>query len=276
MNLTRSDLKDAFPNMVPPATAQGMDLSLSQLKGMPLLARIPGFTIDVEKLNSHLQNVVKKFPITHISRDPTDPTLKYGGWSVTSLTGETEDGWQSQRGWRDGKFDNTLAYEVGWRPRWFHRNKTPICTGYLNEVVDMMTEWGYNPSAIRIWDNPPGGCHIGRHTDAASNQYAVRLHIPIITNPDCVHVWYTDPETRIHIPADGSAYLFRTNVNHDTFNYGTTERFHLIAEVFDTKGHCPEFKYARPVHLIEKTAREWIASQERVLAKRKAAESGTA
>lgn len=121
---------------------------------------------------------------------------------------------------------------------------------------------GYHPKAIRIWDNPPGGSHIGMHTDGTSNQYSVRLHIPIVTNPDCVHVWYTEPEeTRHHIPADGSAYLFRTNMNHDTFNYGTTERFHLIAEVWDTVGHVPEFKYRFPMSVPQSSADAWMAAQ---------------
>jgi hypothetical protein len=260
-------VKDAFSNMVPPAAKHLADLSPTQAAKMPFIAKVPGLTVDVEKLNWHLQNVVKTFPITHIQRDPTNPLLKYGGWSVTSFTGAVQDGWQSQLGWRDGKFDSLLAYKNNWRPRWFYRNKTAICTGYLNEVVDMVADMGFNPTAIRIWDNPPGGCHIGRHTDGPDNQYSVRLHIPIVTNDDCVHVWYTDPETRVHIPADGSSYLFRTNVNHDTFNNGTTERFHLIFEVWDTVGVVPEFKYTRPADFVEQQARAWVAQQERALAK---------
>lgn len=258
---------DARHNMVKDVGAAYADLTIEQQREMPLLAKVPGLHVDIEKLNWHLQNVVKQYEPVYIQRDPINqPLLKYGGWSVTSFTGDYRDGWQSQLGWKDGKFNDLLAYKNNWRPRWFYNKKTQICTGYLNEVVDMVNDMGFFTTAIRIWDNPPGGHHIGIHTDGASNQYCVRLHIPIVTNPDCVHVWTTLPEeTRVHIPADGSGYMFRTNINHDTFNYGTTERFHLIFEVWDVKGVVPGFKFDN-LNQLRLRAEKWVADREAELA----------
>jgi len=244
------------------------DFTEEQHRSLPLLAEVPGLLVDLEKLNWHLENVVKKEPALYITRDE-DRKMRYGGWSVTSVSGHVHDGWQSTSGWKtidadgNGTYSDLLAFQAGYRPRWFSTKKTPICTGYLNEVVDMITDMGFYPKSIRIWDNPPGGYHIGQHTDGPSEVYCVRLHIPIVTNPDCVHTWYTAPEpTSLHIPADGRGHLFRTNISHDTFNHGSTQRFHLIAEVWDTKGLVPGFKYDT-ISAIRKNANNWLLNQTR-------------
>lgn len=94
-------MKDAHPNKLALATGVFVDLTSHQYKHQPLLAKIPNFVVDVEKLNWHLQNVVKKYPATYIRSQPGRPEYVYGGWSVTSFTGEVEDGWQSQSGYVD-------------------------------------------------------------------------------------------------------------------------------------------------------------------------------
>lgn len=98
---------------------------------------------------------------------------------------------------------------------------------------------------VSIFDTPPGGGHhLGPHTDNADNRYSARLHVPILSNSGCIHEWYAEPEDyKCHIPADGSAYMFRTNILHDTYNHGTEDRYHLIAEVYDTNHVVPGFEY---------------------------------
>lgn len=242
------------------------DITIEQQQNMPLLAKIPGLQVDIEKLNWHFQNVVKQYEPVYTRTESDKPLKKYGGWSVTSQTGDYRDGWDQYRGQNNA--DPLTRYKNNWRPRWFFDKKTQICTGYLNEVVDMVNDMGFVTRGIRIWDNPIGGHHIGWHTDGPSNVYSVRLHIPIVTNPDCVHVWATLPEeTRIHIPADGSTYLFRTNVTHDTFNYGTTERYHLIFETWDVKGIVPGFKYEYDIGKMAAEAEKWVADREAELAR---------
>jgi len=233
-----------IPNTVPKVSASAEDFTDEHKQTMPLIAQIPNFTVDIKRLQEQVLEIADKYPAVYAHRDPINhPTHKYGGWSVTSQTGDIYDGWQSHLGFKDGKFDNILAYKAGWRPRWFHTNKTPICTGYLSDIVDQVSSMGFYPCAIRIMESPPK-CYLGMHADAPDNQYSIRLHIPIITDDNAYHVWYTDPITKIHMPADGSTFLIRTNVNHSAHNEGEFPRYHLVFDVWDTKGIIPEFKYS--------------------------------
>lgn len=229
--------KNKLPNPTPLSNPATSDITPEQNDAMPLLAKIPDLKFDIDRLQWCMKNIVLKVP-PYWAGGATDkrPQRKYGGWSLTSSNGDVHDGWQSVSGWANGKFNIDLAYKNGYIPRWFHTKRTPICVDYFAEVMDTLEEMGFYPHAVRIWINPAGGHHVGPHTDNADNRYSARLHIPLITNEGCVHEWYADPEDyTVHIPADGSAYMFRTNILHDVYNHGTEDRYHIIAEVYDTK-----------------------------------------
>jgi hypothetical protein len=152
------------------------------------------------------------------------------------------DGW-TQKGWRNGAFHIDWAYAAGWRPKWFHTQPTELCTGYFAEVLAALDRLGLTPRGLRIWASEPGH-HVGPHTDGPDDLYSLRLHIPLITNPDCTHTWYTDQGPQIyHIPADGRAHYFRTNIMHDVHNHSSQPRYHLIADIWDTQGLVKEYYY---------------------------------
>jgi hypothetical protein len=234
------------------------DISTEENDNMPLLAKVPNLSFDTDRLVWCLKNIVMKEPIFWAGEATEKrPMRKYGGWSLTSNNGNIHDGWQSVAGWENGQFNLKLAYENGYIPRLFHNKKTSICIDYFEEVIRTLEDMGFNPHAVRIWNNPKGGHHIGPHTDNADNRYSARLHIPIITNSGCIHEWYADPEDyKCHIPADGSAYMFRTNILHDTYNFGKEDRYHIIAEVYDTKHVVPGFGYNHIENLKSQAKKE--------------------
>lgn len=237
--------KNTNPNPSPNVPDAVSDITCEQNDNMPLLTKVPNLKFDIERLQWCMNNIVLRHePFWAGRATEKRPERKYGGWSLTSSNGDMYDGWQSVNGWKDNKFHIDLAYQNGFMPRWYHNKRTQICVDYFAEIMDILEEKGFYPKAVRIWVNPANGAHIGPHTDNADNAYSVRLHIPIITNPGCIHEWYATPEDyKVHIPADGSAYLFRTNIMHDTYNHGTTDRYHFIAEVFDTNHLVPGYGY---------------------------------
>lgn len=66
----------------------------------------------------------------------------------------------------------------------------------------------------------------GVHHDGAT---AVRLHIPILTNPDA---WIEIGGRRYHLPADGAGYLVNTSRMHRIGNDGPTNRTHHVSILY--------------------------------------------
>ncbi len=71
------------------------------------------------------------------------------------------------------------------------------------------------------------------HYDGTEDVYAVRLHIPIITNNQC---FFATRNESYHLPADGSAYVLRVNVEHCAHNFGSEDRYHLVMNMWDVNG----------------------------------------
>jgi aspartyl/asparaginyl beta-hydroxylase len=75
----------------------------------------------------------------------------------------------------------------------------------------------------------PGFSH-AMHVDRQIDPYWVtRVHVPIVTNPQCWHRWESDM-VKVHFPV-GSAYSFDTESRHDFANEGPTPRIHLLFDV---------------------------------------------
>lgn len=73
------------------------------------------------------------------------------------------------------------------------------------------------------------------HTDGADNKRNLRLHIPIVTNPEAYLVFFDHkPQTGDavnskfeHLPA-GSSYEVDTTGWHTAFNFGGEPRYHIV------------------------------------------------
>lgn len=65
--------------------------------------------------------------------------------------------------------------------------------------------------------------------------YAVRIIIPIITNKECLNIfWRKNDRYEYFLEANGSAYFLNTGVKHSVENKGSTPR---IALMFSLKGY---------------------------------------
>lgn len=178
-----------------------------------MFARLLGFKADVGALRAHFLEQVKLQPATQYR----DNRVDYIGWAVTSRDGTMEDGVKriSTKG--------TTANIRGVTP-------TPICTGALAGVIETLRGHGLKPYRARIMQLESEGDQMPWHVDSTKETW--RLHIPIITNPNCFFEWQRpDGSTEsVHLPADGAAWLVRVDVNHRAVNHSdaSSNRVHLL------------------------------------------------
>jgi hypothetical protein len=161
----------------------------------------------------------------------------FGGWSVYSANGHYNDGWhQGHMLFKqvEGKqvFDYQAAEKMGKKSERSFRVPTEICFGYMAVVMSQIEDLGFEPRRARVSIITKQGS-TSWHRDAEDKNYAVRLHIPIITNENC---FFENRREKYSMPADGSAYLVRVNCEHRAYNLGPEHRYHLIMQVWDHKG----------------------------------------
>lgn len=197
---------------------------------------------DIEKLQDHLKNVVLPNKITRQSG-------AFGGWSVLSSDGTITDGWQMGHVLFDPTVEQSRkeAIKSQIKKRFSEYTvETDICSGYLVEVIEAIRKQGLSPFRARIICLSAESAS-SWHFDAAVNEYAVRLHIPIVTNDGCFFETRSESE---HLKADGSAYFIYVNREHRVYNKGPADRFHIVMDVVDknqaTIHHRYEDFYSKP------------------------------
>ncbi|HEX4880276.1 MAG TPA: class I SAM-dependent methyltransferase [Limnobacter sp.] len=177
-----------------------------------LFCKLANFKVDVDALREHFRSKVEPTPFIEYRDNQVD----YVGWAVTSRDGSTEDGVK-----RIGAKTNNNKRGT---------TKTGICTGVLGEVIDQLMASGLDPYRCRLMKLSSEGTAMPFHTDSDTETW--RLHIPVITNEDCHFQWQMDDGTihSVHLPADGSAWLVRVDVEHRAINarQQTSERVHLL------------------------------------------------
>lgn len=190
------------------------------------------FSVDVEQLRRDYEQVRNHFA-------PHMVSTFYGGWSVTSSTGSYKDGWLKpgvnfEQVSKDmsredyAKFVNESGQQ---KPILEYVKPTEACTEYLKSIIAVWSKMGLVPCRVRLALLKPGASS-DWHQDAPDWLYNVRLHIPIVTNEGCIFETKTEST---HIAADGSVYFVPVNNVHRVVNRGTTDRVHLIANIYDTK-----------------------------------------
>lgn len=196
------------------------------------------FSYDTNELVKCLDEIRNAFPIFM-------QTENFGGWSVTSNDGSYKSGW----GEHHEEFSNINCkdiYQV--REQLKARNistikdqnkHTEVCMGYIKNIMQDLEFKGFYPRRARLSYLAPKSATIF-HRDAPDWLYYVRMHIPILTNPSCFFEYESDRE---HLFADGSVYLAKVNTMHKTVNYGAEARYHLIMDVWDTKGFSSFHRY---------------------------------
>ena len=192
---------------------------------------------DIARLQQHLEEYVFSLPVYEHAQG------YHGGWGVTSADGSYNQGWERIRYFTlvNGvwTFNEEKAKAAGFKPVKYHNVPTEICTGYMAEVLRMLEERGFQPRRARI--NLMRAGRVSRvHQDYPSGLYAVRIHIPIITNPSC---FFCSPDEEAHMPADGSGYLVTISRPHYIYNQGASDRYHFVAEVWDTRSVSQHHRY---------------------------------
>lgn len=185
--------------------------------------------LDIQRLQQHLKECV-------LDKEITKQSEAFGGWSVLSPDGDYRQGWV--QGHKLLKPETTEEEKAEIRKAFGNKKiaeytvETEICTGYLLEIVEMLRERQLSPCRARII-RLTAGLACSWHFDTTPNNYLVRLHIPIVTNPGC---FFETPNEREHLPADGSAYFIFVNREHRVINHGTEDRYHLVIDVTDVAG----------------------------------------
>lgn len=183
------------------------------------------YNFDIDKLQNYLNDTVLKIgnPICPIAEG-------YGGWSITSQTGDWKDGWRAKG-------------QVVFPPEKYNK-PTSLYTGYIVDVLDRISQDGFEPTKVRVSQLPPYG-KSSIHRDYPPSMWRARLHIPILTNDKCCHIIYSNDlkeETKYHMAANGSAYMFWANLRHQYWNLSSINRYHIVMDVVDTQGITENFK----------------------------------
>ena len=85
---------------------------------------------------------------------------------------------------------------------------------YINNIIKQN-----NLVRTRLMKMRPQSCYLW-HADKTK-----RLHIPVYTHSHC---FLLVDEDRIHLPADGTAYVVDTTKNHTALNCSKIDRIHIV------------------------------------------------
>ncbi|WP_201276831.1 hypothetical protein [Microbulbifer sp. ALW1] len=216
-------------------------ISKSESKNLPyiesetneiMFAKVKNFHVDIKKLQQQFNDNISNEPSTPYR----DNNIEYIGWAVTSRDGSLNDG---VRRISSNDKNNKRGKE-----------KTKICNGYLNEVLQSIKSKNLQPYRARIMQLKSNGKEMPFHVD--EKKEAWRLHIPINTNPESYFEWRRKDGSieRVHLPADGSAWLVRVDVEHRATNLDpdNKNRVHLLMGLNEP----PKLEQIKPLLLVNK------------------------
>jgi hypothetical protein len=188
--------------------------------------------VDIARLRDEIDRIAVEHPPTWRVE------LGYGGWSILSASGRTDDGWQAgqEYGHEDESgrfvFDWDAAIAGGFKPDCMHTEPTPIHSGYLGEVMARLYGMGLVCYRARICIMRRHGS-LRWHRDGSEGTYCARINIPIVTNETC---FLENGSGRMHLAADGSGYLIDVSRPHRAVNGTRDRRIHLVTNVIDVRG----------------------------------------
>jgi len=179
----------------------------------------------------------------------------FGGWSLTTRTGHWQDGWEvGHTGhpaehliFPNGEPNFKAAKYLDISDPFEHKNPTEACIGPIADALKQIQTLGFYIRRARVSILRPGGKTL-LHSDGPREKYMARIHIPVITDPACIH---NADGTAFHMPADGSVYIIWVNVPHQVSNDSNIDRYHIIMDAYDVAGITEEFKYPDNIRDLE-------------------------
>jgi hypothetical protein len=222
--------------------------------------------VDIEKLQYELKTKVFKLG-EGIFQGNSVVTLPehggFGGWSILSRTGDWKDGWEighvthikelKDVFYPEGKPNYKVFKYMNLSQPFEHVNPTQACIGEIDTVIKKIDSLGFYPRRARV-TVLKAGCIGDYHRDGDANTYIARIHIPIITNEECIH--YCEGE-KLHMPADGSVYIMWVNKMHQIQNTSKQNRYHIIMDAYDTQHITQNFKYTGNVNSFIEHAKKY-------------------
>ncbi len=160
----------------------------------------------------------------------------WGGWSLTSSSGDVYDGWQSG----EKIFDQSITDEerlrllMSFKDKRFDR-KTSLFSDYIEFITRDLGTLPLYVERIRLVvlvPHPESVSYWHQDTEAPRNLFKLRLHVPIITNDQCLFEY---KDKRVHLPADGSAYIIDVGTPHRVLNLSRENRFHLMMDLVNSQ-----------------------------------------
>ena len=181
-----------------------------------------------EKLKKEFFNFIKE------QYHPTMQSNIYGGWSILSSNGSINDGFINGSKFliRDQKtgtlhFDRKKAFTYGILPTHEYKYPTLLFRGEFVKIILNMQKLKLYPKRCRLIFLKKNST-IKWHQDGATGQVVTRLHVPIITNKNCVFETATQ---KVHMPANGNGYLLFIDELHRVVNASDFDRYHIITDV---------------------------------------------
>ena len=163
----------------------------------------------------------------------------WGGWSITSSSGDVYDGWQT------GEKINDLTISEEERIRlkdFFSKTNfdkpTIIYNSYIEDLLKKLESSLPNLKLTRLRiallkPHQEETAYWHQDGEFEEGQKVFRFHIPILTNELC---FFEYPEQRHHLVADGSTYLVEISRIHRALNLSNQDRYHLIADASQKLG----------------------------------------
>lgn len=221
-----------------------------------MIEKLP-YSVDIKSIQKDLEEI-KKIPITWQGKEYG--YTNFGGWSVLSRTSTCDDGWEVGIEQCENKsYKYQLAKHLKISHPFEHINETPACIGEIKKIINTLNSDGFYPRRARITLLKANTCSIV-HIDNAwpddnlNQNYMCRVHVPIITNKKCIH-WTESGE--FHMPADGSVYMLPVNNLHQIRNDSNEDRYHLIIDVYDTKGISKTMKFNDDIEKLESSSKKF-------------------
>ena len=171
----------------------------------------------------------------------------FGGWSLLSSNGDWKDGWdffQNDEGMametffpkNDNNYKSLKFFNISMSTE--HKNPTQGYQGEIAKVLDQIAELGLTPRRARVTCLKAGAKSLV-HKDADDDEYMVRIHIPLITNPKCIFI--ADGQNLYMEP--NNVYIVWVNIWHQIRNDSDQDRYHIIMDAYDTKKITKNFHY---------------------------------
>lgn len=191
----------------------------------PLYATLQDVKFDVCQLKNHYIECIR----TLAPKNYKEGDDGYDCLAITSRNGHIHDG-ISRKSIEENK-DILGTSEKAVKP-------TEIFYGYVQELKHLLEEAGMDCYRMRYMRLKSRDYLMPFHRDRINEEGAWRLHIPIVTNPDCSFQWKSldNKVFQVHFPADGKGHLVRVDIPHRALNNAPAglfnDRVHLICDIY--------------------------------------------